>query len=407
MNTNKPALLYLVHRIPYPPNKGDKIRSFNILKMLSQRYRVYLACFLDDPQDLAFIEDLSQWCEASIVVKQNKLLSKIKGLSGFATNMPITIPYYASAKLQKWIDLQVQGNSIEHCVVFSAAMLQFVEGHPNLLRKSVVDFVDVDSDKWRQYAQSKTGITSWFYNREAKLLSRYEKRLASATAYSTFVSDDEAALFKNSVDTATSSKVSGIRNGVDTEFFDPCATSINKLSLNANSIVFTGAMDYWANVNAVLWFVEHVWSLVLAQHPAATFYVVGSKPSAQISALDAQQNITVTGRVEDVRPYILESCVSIAPLQIARGIQNKVLEALAMAKPIVLSSMAAEGIKDSAHSGYYIHDLPQHMADEINRLLSAQSHSECSENREFVKRCFSWESEMDKFAELITQGRDK
>ena len=396
----KPTLLFLVHRIPFPPNKGDKIRSYNMMKELSQDFDIHLGCFIDDENDLGYEPELLQFCKSVKCIQQNKLMCKVKGLQGFLSNEAITLPYYQSAEMQQWTKETISQHQIERVLVFSSAMAQFVEPHLSELKHSVLDFVDVDSDKWRQYASEKSGFKAWFYNREARLLQNYEIRMAETFDASTFVSDDEADMFQTMLADSIKTSVYGVRNGVDTNYFDPQSQFQKVEGIAEDSIVFTGAMDYWANVNAVLWFIENVWPLVLAVKPETHFYIVGSKPSAKVQALHGKQNITVTGRVEDVRPYIGQTKLSIAPLQIARGIQNKVLEALSMAKPIVLSSMAAEGINKPRSADYQIQDEAPAMAKLITDLLE-QDTLVSQQNRTFVIEHFSWKSEMHKFTDLL------
>lgn len=404
MKQSKPALLFLVHRIPYPPNKGDKIRSFNMLKALSVDYKVHLGTFIDDPNDNQYVNKLSDWCDSVLAIEQRSLWAKIKGLVGFVTNQAISVPYYGDRGLSNWVKRKVEQENIERCLVFSGAMAQFVEPLTDLLENTVVDFVDVDSDKWSQYASNKQGIKSWFYQREARLLAKYEVSIAQRTRASCFVSDDEASMFKTMLPSKEHQKVFGIRNGVDTAYFDPDAAFTELPNVSKYSLAFTGAMDYWANVNAVLWFVDNVWPAIIKQHKEATFYVVGSKPSNEILALNGKNNIVITGRVEDVRPYIAKTTLSIAPLQIARGIQNKVLEALSMARPIVLTSMASEGINDVSHPGYWIEDDATAMANRIVQVLKEDFNNKFPTNREYVKSHFSWDTEMSKFRDLIEHG---
>ncbi len=404
MKSGKPAILFLVHRIPYPPNKGDKIRSFNILKMLSQHYRVYLATFVDEPEDQIYVNELSNWCEGAIALNQNKTIAKLKGLSGFLTNQAISIPYYSNRKLKKWIKNTIEAESIERCLVFSGVMAQFLNENTSLLRSTVIDFVDVDSDKWHQYAENKSGVKRWFYRRESRLLSKFEHEYSLKSAFSTFVSEDEANVFINSISSPPKQKVKGIRNGVDTDFFDAKNSYSSSVEIKKKSVVFTGAMDYWANIDAVIWFSKKVWPVVLEKLPDATFYIVGSRPSVEVCNLTGKNNTVVTGRVEDVRPFIANANLSVAPLRIARGIQNKVLEALSMSRPIVLTSMAAEGISHESTDGYWIEDDAKEMANKVLNVLKNESISEFPEHRAFVQSEFSWDSEMRKLADLIEQG---
>lgn len=375
-----------------------------MMKQLSQTFDIHLGCFIDDDDDLGFDDDLLAYCKSIQCIQQNKLLCKVKGLAGFVSNKPITLPYYHSHEMQHWVDETIVEQQVQSVLIFSAAMAQFVEPHLPNIKHRVLDFVDVDSDKWRQYAAEKSGIKAWFYNREARLLQSYEIMMAKAFDFSTFVSDDEANMFTSLIPNGLNDKVLGVRNGVDTTYFDPQSGFEAVDNIKENSVAFTGAMDYWANVNAVMWFVENVWPLVLRVDSTAHFYVVGSKPSAEVQALHMQHNITVTGRVEDVRPYIAQTKASVAPLRIARGIQNKVLEALAMAKPIVLSSMAAEGINKPVTTDYQVEDSPQAMAQLICDLLAREAQVSDS-NRAFVVEHFSWESEMHKFSDLLNGVR--
>lgn len=345
----KEPLLFLCHRIPFPPNKGDKIRSFNMLKALSRDFDIYLGAFVDDPFDWQYTEKLDQYCAGKLLLNQNKLWSKIKGLTGFLTGNAISIPYYHDSKMRQWVNQTLVEHKIKNVFVYSSVMAQYVNHLSSDDVRCVVDFVDVDSDKWRQYAEGKSGIASWFFGREHKTLQQFENQTAKHACHSLFVSPQEAQLFKQQVPVDIHHLVMGMLNGVDTKFFDPDA-EFDAVAAEAIDAVFTGAMDYWANVDAVLWFVKNVWPLVRKHKLNAKFYIVGGNPTAEVLALDNNSGITVTGRVKDVRPFIKQSHVCVAPLQIARGIQNKVLEAMSMAKPTVATSMAIEGIDtDTQH----------------------------------------------------------
>lgn len=340
----KEPLLFLCHRIPFPPNKGDKIRSYNILKVLAKDYDVYLVCFVDDPFDWQYTAHVESLCKQTLFIKQSKFLSKIKGLKAFITGSSISIPYYFSKTIKNWVNHNIREFSIERVFVYSSVMAQYLDLREGAGLSTIVDFVDVDSDKWRQYSLSKTGISKWVYQREFEKLGIFETKVAKHAKYSLFVSPQEADLFKLQIPDKDKDKVLGILNGVDTEFFDPKSTNIEPFEERVD-VAFTGAMDYWANIDAVLWFSKRIWPLIRDHHPNATFYIVGGSPSSAVLALDGEQGIRVTGRVKDVRPYIAKAKVVVAPMKIARGIQNKVLEGMAMEKPIVATSMAIEGIE--------------------------------------------------------------
>jgi sugar transferase (PEP-CTERM/EpsH1 system associated) len=341
----KSKILYLCHRIPYPPNKGDKIRSFNLLKALSEQYEVHLGCFIDDDFDYQYIDKLAQWCVEYKCRPQKKWRAKLKGLTSFFTGQPITIPYYSDVQLQRWVDYTLEEYQIDTVVIFSSSMAQFVDKpqYSNLHR--VLDFVDVDSDKWRQYADNHDGLMRWIYQREHKLLQKSEQHYCERFDHSLFVSPDEAALFRTLMPSELAPKIQPLLNGVDVQFFDPDLPVIAaEYELDKPYIVFTGAMDYWANVDAVTWFAEKVWPGIMQSHPKLHFMIVGGNPTAEVKDLAKHPGIVVTGRVEDVRPYIQHALLVVAPLRIARGIQNKVLEAMSMNKVVVATAMAMEGI---------------------------------------------------------------
>lgn len=386
--TAKPSLLFLCHRIPFPPNKGDKIRSFNMLKALSQHFEVHLGAFVDDDYDWQYADKLDHYCVSKKLIGQHSLTCKIKGLRAFLTGQAISLPYYASGEMQRWVDQVVAAKNIQHVFVYSSVMAQFVASFDDGSMRRVVDFVDVDSDKWRQYAEGKSGIASWVYRREWKTLASFENEVAAQCDHALFVSPQEADLFRQQLPAAQHHKVKGVLNGVDTDYFNPDA-DIRRLPDDSPDVVFTGAMDYWANVDAVLWFCETAWPEVRKRFPHASLYIVGGNPTSKVKELAKQPGVVVTGRVEDVRPYILQSKVVVAPLQIARGIQNKVLEGMAMAKPVVATSMAMEGI--AAENDFIdVKDTPETFAQAVmDRIANV---SEAPVNRQWIEDNLEWDA---------------
>ncbi|MGI5310734.1 TIGR03087 family PEP-CTERM/XrtA system glycosyltransferase [Rheinheimera sp. WS51] len=401
----KPDLLFLVHRIPYPPNKGDKIRSFNLLKHLSKNYNIHLGCFVDDPFDLQYIEKLNRWCQSCHVIKQNKWLAKLVGLTGFITNKPITLPYYYSASMQAWVNKVQQQHDIDNVLVYSSSMAQYVEQPKYSALNRIIDFVDIDSDKWRQYARKNTGIKRWFYQREATLLQRYEQDICHAFTKSLFVSEDEAKAFRQLMPKAAEHKIQSLLNGVDTDFFKPDSqlTAV-EATLPEQFIVFTGAMDYWANIDAVLWFTKQVWPKLKAQYPKLQFIIVGGNPSAEIKNVAKNQSIIVTGRVVDVRPYIQHALFAVAPMLIARGIQNKVLEAMSMNKAVICSTMAMEGINAPTDAGAKVADTAE---DFFNACLAELEQPSIQSSRQWILNHFTWPNTLKKLDELFAHGVNK
>lgn len=334
-------LLLLIHRIPYPPNKGDKIRSYNLLKHLARDYRVHLATFVDDADDWQYVPKVEAMCASSHFAALHPLLARVRSLGALVKNRSLSLDYYEDAGLQRWVDRTVAAHAIERVLVFSSAMAQYADNYRAARR--VIDFCDVDSDKWRQYADKKSWPMSWLYRHEARQLLRYERQVASQYDASLFVSGPEAELFRQ-LAPESAARIGHFSNGVDTDYFSPEHVLASPYAPGERALVFTGAMDYWPNVDAVQWFCDEVFPILRRQDPALRFYIVGSRPAPQVQALAQTAGVTVTGTVPDVRPYIRHARVAVAPLRLARGIQNKVLEAMAMATPVVVSPQALEGI---------------------------------------------------------------
>jgi len=355
-------LLLLVHRIPYPPNKGDKVRSFHLLRYLNKHFNVHLGCFIDDENDWEYEHTLDSFCASRLVRPINKSSRKIASLRGFFTGQALTIPYYADGVMKRWVKKTIQRYKIQKVVVFSSAMAQFVLPNRSSLFR-VMDFVDVDSDKWRQYADSKSGLMKWVYRRESKRLQRYERRICETFDKSYFVSADEANLFK-SICKENEQKIDYYNNGVDYQFFNPELKLENPFQCGSRPVmVFSGAMDYWANIDSIVWFVEHVLHRIKSRIPNVALYIVGSNPSAEILKLKEITNVYVTGRVDDVRPYIKNANLIIAPMRIARGVQNKVLEAMSFNKPIVATQCALDGIESCSDFDVQAKDTADEFAD--------------------------------------------
>lgn len=397
-------ILYLVHRIPYPPNKGDKIRSYNILKYLASRYRVHLAAFIDDPDDFRHIATLQDICESTCFVKMNAFESKLHSLKGLFNNQPLTIPYYSNKKIQVWVNNVINEKNIKRIFVFSSAMAQYVAGESLSHIRRVIDFVDIDSDKWRQYSASHNWPLSWVYKRESELLLAYERKMSLDFDKSIFVSKEEADLYKKLVPDV-SERVTQISNGVDTDYFTPEHDYSNPYTNNENVIVFTGAMDYWANIDAVIWFADKVLPIIQESIEGVKFYIVGSKPNEKVRELGKNPGINVTGAVYDIRPYIKHAKIAVAPMRIARGIQNKVLEAMAMAIPVVATSAAMDGITSSVGAAKYVTDDPALMARYVIELLGVGNDKIGRLGRQSVLEYYNWDNNLARIHSLL-EGRD-
>lgn len=388
----KPSLLFLCHRIPYPPNKGDKIRSYHLLKFLSQHYQVYLGTFVDDPEDWQYQSLVAEICAESCFIKLDPRAAKLKSMLGFFTNEALSLPYYKNKKLDHWVKEITAEHHIEKLVVYSSVMAQYAMT-PNVeFTNTVIDFVDIDSDKWQQYSTRKKWPLNWVYSREAKKLLSYEQKVAKKFDSSLFVSLAEAEMFKQ-LCPQSEQKVSFYNNGVDTEYFSPDIDLHNPYQSTEQVLVFTGAMDYWPNVDAVTWFAKQVFPGLKQRNPDLKFYIVGSKPTDEVQKL-GNSDIIVTGRVPDVRPYLKYAIAAVAPMRIARGIQNKVLEAMAMARPTIVTGQALEGIQAAHRQEVLLGNDEKALQLLVQQVVDGEHVNIATKARDKVISDFSWEDNL-------------
>ena len=397
-------ILFLTHRIPYPPNKGDKVRSFNILRWLNKHYNVYLGCFIDNSEDIKYENELSNYSSDFLCLYQPLYISLARSAVALFVNQPITTHYYYSRTMEHWVRDTIEKNNIRKVLIFSSSMAQYVAGSEYSEMKRVIDFIDVDSDKWRQYSLSSKTPLAWIYSREHKLLSFYERHIASLFDSAFFVSKSESKLFCENLDEDLQHKIGVIENGVDAEYF----SSRHGLSSNESTspmIVFTGTMDYKVNVDAVTWFVKSVFPLILKKEPTTQFYIVGRNPLREVEKMDNHTNIFVTGKVEDIRPYLERASIVVAPIRISRGVQNKILEAMSMAKLLVTTSMAVKGIKlENENVDIITADNPEEYAK--NCLTSIDKFSltkaPSTNNRNFVVKNHNWKKNLSSLASMMS-----
>lgn len=398
-------ILFLAHRIPYPPDKGDKIRSWHILAHLAKRHNIYLGCYVDDPEDRKHLSFLSDVCQEVKGIDLSPTYAKVRSLRALAAGRALSVDYYRDQVMADWINSRLIDVRFDATFVFSSPMAQFVLGRSSLTGRVVMDFVDVDSDKWRQYAQSKRWPMSALYRRESERLLAFEQNVAQRTDASLFVSPKEAELFRR-ITPEAADRIGHLNNGVDSDFFSPDHALENPYEDGEKAMVFTGAMDYWANVDAVQWFADRILPDIRRVHEDAVFYIVGGKPTAQVQALAERPGIRVTGRVPDVRPYLKFSGVVVCPLRIARGVQNKVLEGMAMARPVVATPEAFEGIDARPGEELLVADGAADFAETVSGILAGSGNSSMpAQARKRVVENYSWERNLGLLDDLLLGTR--
>ena len=337
------TILFLTHRIPYPPNKGDKLRAYQLLKHWTQEHQIFLGCFVEDPDDWRHTEMLRSQCAGAYFARLNSTHALLRSARALINSEPLSVPYYRDRGLAAWVGKVLDTTRPDCAFIFSSAMAQYVLGAEYRPPRVLMDFVDVDLEKWAEYAATETFPMRQIHRREARQLLRHEQRVAGETDASIFVSEPEAALFRK-LAPEVQEKMLVIPNGIDSMHFSPENAGQRPEVEGVPLVVFTGWMDYRPNVDAVIWFSDTVFPKLRNRFPDATFVIVGAQPSGAVRALGQRDGIVVTGAVADTRPYVGYADVVVAPMRIGRGIQNKVLEGMAMARPVIVTPQALEGI---------------------------------------------------------------
>ncbi len=332
-------VLFLAHRLPYPPNKGDKIHTYHLLQHLVARHDVQLGCFVDDPDDERHVPKVRSMVQDLHISRLDPKWARVRSLRGLLTNEPLTVTFYRDAALAQWVQRLRRERKVDALFVYSSSMLQYSAGFELPM---MIDFADVDSEKWRDYATRHRWPMSWVYARESRLLLDVERDGARRARWSVFATENEAELFRR-VAPESAERAAVLGNGVDAAYFEPDPARPSPYADGEIPLVFMGAMDYWPNVDAVVWFAQEMLPALRERFPKVRFHVVGRSPAPAVQQL-AGPHVNVTGTVPDVRPYVQHAAAVVAPLRLARGIQNKVLEAMAMARPVVAAAPCVAAI---------------------------------------------------------------
>ena len=359
-------VLFLAHRVPYPPDRGDKIRSWHLLRAMCEFARVHVVALCDDVRDLAHLEFL-RTVAASVHVERHERSKARAMAAALLSGKPASVCALANPSLQARVDDVLASHPISTIFAYSGQMAQYVPSERGN-RRFVMDFVDMDSEKFATYSAQAGGIAALANSFEAKRLRRFEIAVANRADISLFVSEAEAALFRQHSGLGDS-RVSFIENGIDLVAFDPANTYAPVGQNEGPLLVFTGQMDYRPNIDAVSEFARVAMPLIRNREPTARFAIVGRNPTADVKVLGSLPGVLVTGEVLDTRAWLAAADIVVAPLMLARGIQNKVLEAMAMAKVVVASPEAATGIDAHGGTEIIVADGSTNQADEICTLL--------------------------------------
>jgi sugar transferase (PEP-CTERM/EpsH1 system associated) len=378
-------VLFLSQRVPYPPDRGDRITTYHFLSHLVDRgAEVRVGCLAEEDRDEASVAALREIVTEVCAPRIRRPLRKLTSLRSLLTGASMTTTFFRHRALQRTVDRWVREHAPDLVHVYSSSMAQYVLHHDAPFR--LMQFAELDSDKWRQYAEHSRGPARFIYRREAERLLAFETEVARRFDVSTVVSDVEKELFERLIPGITPVV---LPNGVDVDAFR-CASEADR---DPHAVIFTGVMDYDPNVQGVAWFVRRCRPGIRARVPTATLRIVGSRPTEAVRRLGGRDGIEVTGRVEAIPPWFDRSAVAIAPLKLARGVQNKVLEAMSTALPVVASPQAVQGLGDVGEEALMV------AADADSTIAAVAGLLEDPERArrmgaaaaEFVRERFRWE----------------
>lgn len=388
-------VLFLAQRVPYPPNRGDKITTWRLVERLDREHEVTVIAFAHDDGDMDAAQQLRGRGIDTIVVRHDERRKKLGALPLLLTQKPLTLGVYGSAELQAVVDRLAPDADMAYA--YSSSMGAFLLGKDI---PWVMHFAELDSDKWKQYAERQGLPMSWVYRREWRTLLDFEKRVAAAAITNVFCTPLEQEIFQSQIP-GPSSVV--MRNGVDLTQFSPAPEKAE-----AHHMVFTGVMDYYPNVDGCKHFVAEILPRIREEFPDAQLSIVGSKPTPEVQKLAQVPGVTVTGFVDDTCDWLERASISVAPLRIARGIQNKVLEAMAMGLPVVGTHCATQGVGATSGKQYLVGETAQEQSAMIRGLMRdpAQGQRIGASARRFVEERYDWDVALAPLDELVERCRE-
>jgi len=391
-------ILFLSQRVPEPPNRGDKMRSCHLMRRLATRHEVHVGCLLDEESERADAEVVGEWAASVTSRLRRPAEGALRGAACAVSGRPISAGWFRSAALARDLAALRARHDFDVAVAFCSSMAPYLQ---HFTGPRVIDFVDVDSEKWRQYAERGSFPRSAIYGLEHRLLRTYERRLLAEFDRGVVISEAERDLLGTFADV---SRVDVVASGVDVK-----GLARPEPRLSGTELVFVGSLDYFPNAEGICWFADAVWPAIRVRVPGATLRIVGRRPGPEVRALAARPGVTVVGEVDDVRPELWRASVAVVPLRIAQGLQNKVLEAMAAGVPVVSSPSAVRAFGPNRGAWREAEAAPA-WAEAVAELTGAPGVAQAQAARALamVREGFSWDSkalEYERVLERAVAGR--
>lgn len=390
-------IYFLAQRVPFPPDRGDKITTFHEVRHLAANHEVEVFCLAGDHRDMRNADALCKSVSVIVhAVPLRRFAARIRALLALPRRIPATVAYFDEGRLHRIIRRRMAEAPADVIFVYSSGMAQFVESFTKTPR--IMQFAELDSRKWKQYSKASAIWKRWIYSLESVKLFAYEQYIAKRFSQNLVCTDREKQEFEILIPGA---KIDCMPNGVDLEFFSP-----RNILRREGSVIFTGVMDYYPNVDAVTWFCKNIYPEIRIKFPDFRFTICGSHPTRRVRKLAQLPGVVVTGRVADVRPYLGAAVLAVVPLRMGRGIQNKVLEAMAMGLPCVVTSTARTGIPAENDKHLFVADQAQVFAAKVIELLedAALRARMGTEARAFVTTHYGWDVALRKMDSIIASA---
>lgn len=389
-------IFFVAQRVPFPPNRGDKITTFNEIRYLAKENELHVFCLADGPEDLQNVDELRNYAASVTAVPVGKIAANLRVALALARNRPLSVAYFDEIKLHQEIRRRHAEINPDVVFVYSANVAQFAENFAQTPR--IMQFADLDSIKWAQYAEHAKVPMRWVYKIEAKRLLDYERHIARTFSHSLICTEKEKADFEALIPGV---RTSCVPNGVDLDFFNTAGRQ-----KKPRSLIFTGVMNYFPNVDGVQWFCDEVLQPIQARLPDVKFTICGAFPSREVEALKERPGVIVTGRVPDVRPFLDEAAVAVVPLRLGRGIQNKLLEAMSMGLPCVTTTSSWQGTSVPKGDGILVADDPEAFAQCVVELLQDEDFRQDMSRRArgAVERLYRWDDQLALLDQVLEEA---
>ncbi|QDU20065.1 TIGR03087 family PEP-CTERM/XrtA system glycosyltransferase [Urbifossiella limnaea] len=389
-----PRVLYLTHRVPFPPDKGDRIRNYHMLRGLAARGRVWLGCLADEPVSAETRSELDRLCERVAIVPAAGTRKWLRAGWSVLSGGSISEGIFREPALFDVVRGWAKEAGFAAAVVSASSLAPYLAGDALAGVLRFVDLMDVDSQKWLDFATTVRGPKRWVYRLEARRVRKLERTLPTWTAARAVVSRAEADVYDSFTAPGAATVAS---NGVDLDYFAPRVVPVEP------ALAFVGAMDYLPNIDGAVWFARSVWPELRAKHPEAEFRIVGRSPAPEVRRLVELPGVKVVGTVPDVRPFVLGAAAAVVPLRLARGIQNKVLEALALARPVVAAPPALAALGTTPGEHLLRAESPAEWVGACSTLLTDHARGTAlgAAGRRYVEANHRWATCLDPFLSRV------